>query len=341
MVLAKTLADLEREMAARSLGGHWQIEDRMPSGTPQTTVRPHLWRWDDVYDTLMQAGELVSMEFAGRRTIRLFNPGIVGRPSTTHTLHMSVQLVKPGEVAECHRHTMAALRFVVQGNGAYTTVEGVQCRMAPGDLILTPQWTWHDHTNDGTEPMVWLDGLDIPLVQALQQVAFEPFREERQPVTCDSDAVGSLHSLLGSGAAAAGPANPYYHYRWADAAAALATLARTTEPDPYDAYRLDYRNPANAGPTLPTIGCALTLLPPGQETRAHRHTSTVIYHAFRGRGTTYVGDERLDWGPGDTFVVPLWHAHRHAGGAGEEAVLFSMSDAPVIRALGLYREERE
>ena len=338
MLQVKTLADLEREMAARNLGGHWQMDARQLPATPRTQVQPYLWRWADVWAALEQAGELVSLEFAGRRTIRLFNPGLAPPSSTTHTLHLSVQLVKPGEVAECHRHTLAALRFVVRGRGAYTTVEGQQCRMAPGDLVLTPNWTWHDHTNDTDEPIVWLDGLDIPLVQALQQVAFEPFAEATQPIAVASDALPSPYGQAEGGAAGSYP-HPCFHYRWSDAAAALDALVRAGEPDPYDAYHLPYVNPATGGPTMPTIGCALTLLPPGHETRAHRHTSTVIYHAFRGSGTTCVGDERFDWGPGDTFVVPLWYPHHHVNAGGAAAVLFSMSDEPVLRALGLYRQE--
>jgi gentisate 1,2-dioxygenase len=335
MLQVGTLAELEREMAARQLGGHWQMEERL-SGAPRTSVQPYLWRWRDVYWALEQAGDLVSLEFAGRRTIRLFNPGLTGRPATTHTLHLSVQMVKPGEVADCHRHTIAALRFVVQGEGAYTTVEGQQCPMSPGDLVLTPQWTWHDHTSEGAEPMVWLDGLDVPLVAALQQIVFEPGAAQRQEIAYASD---ELPSPYGPAAPAAGGSRPYFHYRWSDAAAALDKLAGDAAPDPYDAYRLDYRDPAGGASTLPTIDCALTLLRPGQETRAHRHTSTVIYHAFQGSGTSYVGDERFDWGPGDTFVVPLWHPHRHTNHGAADAVLFSMSDAPVLRPFGLYREE--
>ena len=342
MVAARSLADLERDMEAKSLGGHWQMEARMP-GEPKTTVLPYLWRWTDVWSALEEAGELVSMEMAGRRTVRLFNPGLAagGRPTTTQTLHMSVQLVKPGEIAECHRHTLAAIRFVVRGRGAYTTVEGQRCPMAPGDLILTPAWTWHDHTHDGGEPMAWLDGLDIPLVQALQQVVFEPFPEERQPVACSSDASGGLYGAIAPPGPPPGPANPYYHYRWADAEAALAALVQSAEPDPYDGYHLIYRNPSTGGATLPTMTCALTMLRPGQETRAHRHTSAVIYHCFRGQGSTWIGDQRFDWGPGDSFVVPLWYPHRHANTADADAVLFSMSDQPVLQALGFYREQAE
>ncbi|HEU4343973.1 MAG TPA: cupin domain-containing protein, partial [Candidatus Binatia bacterium] len=131
----------------------------------------------------------------------------------------------------------------------------------------------------------------------------------------------------------------FFHYRWPDTERSLKAVTETATPDRFDGYLLEFRNPVTDGPTMPTIQCALSLLPPGKETEAHRHTSTVIYHIFRGRGSSFVGDERFDWEEGDSFVVPLWYPHRHLNRAAAEAILFSMSDAPVLKALDLYREE--
>jgi gentisate 1,2-dioxygenase len=341
MLSAKTLQDLDRELVERNLGGHWHLDIRGLPARPRTKVVPYLWSWRDVYASVQDAGELVSLEMAERRTIRLINPGIKARAATSNTLHMSVQLVKPGETATCHRHSMTALRFVVQGGGAYTTVEGQQCRMAPGDLILTPSWNWHDHSNDGDEPIVWLDVLDLPLVQSLELMAFEPYDVDRQAITSTSDSRGHLGGLVRPAGATPGRSNPYFHYRWSVVERSLDALTRSQPPDAWDAYAISYVNPSSGGATLPTVQCGLTLLQSHQETRPRRRTSTTIYHAFKGCGSTFIGSQRFDWGPGDTFVVPLWNDERHVNSSTDDAVLFSVSDQPVIEALGLYREEKD
>jgi len=328
---------LNRDMANKNLGGHWQLGLESYLSYPETTVQPCLWKWKDVYESLMRAGEVVSMEEAERRTVRLLNPALRDRQATTHTIHFSFQYVKTGEHARPHRHTAAAFRFILNGSGAYTTVNGQKCVMEEGDLILTPQLSWHDHTNDSGKPIIWLDGLDIPLVQSLQQLLFEPHPENAQRVEKTSEEVAISY---GHGRPAGASAAEFFHYKWSDTYRRLNALVEAAAPDRFDGYLLEYRNPTTEGPTMPTIQCALSLLRPGQETQGHRHTSTVIYHAFRGRGSSFVGEERFDWKAGDSFVVPLWYPHRHVnGGASEEAILFSMSDAPVLRSLGLYREE--
>ena len=336
-VAVDSVEALNQDMAKKNLGGHWQLGLENYAPYPETTVQPCLWKWKEVYESLMRAGEVVSIEQAERRTVRLLNPALRDRQATTHTIQFSFQCVKPGEHARPHRHTAAAFRFILNGNGAYTTVNGQKCVMEEGDLILTPQLSWHDHTNDSAQPIVWLDGLDIPLVQSLQQLLFEPYPKDAQPIEKTSEDVALLYGHDRS--AAALPA-PFFHYKWSDAQRSLRALVDVDSPDRFDGYLFEYRNPTTGGATMPTIQCALTLLRPRQETHAHRHTSTVIYHVFRGSGTSYIGAERFDWEAGDSFVVPLWHPHRHVNRApSEEAILFSMSDAPVLRSLDLYREE--
>jgi gentisate 1,2-dioxygenase len=271
--------------------------------------------------------------------VRLVNPGLnQQRAFATHTIQISFQYVKPGENARAHRHTPAALRFVVQGSGAYTTVNGQQCVMEPGDLILTPKLTWHDHSNDSKEPMLWLDGLDFPLVTALHQVMQERYSERRQPIEKNSEEV---MDQLGASKRHGVPLADFFHYKWLDTEKTLRALAQSPAArDRFDGYLVEYRNPLTGGPTMTTIQCALQLLPPGDETEFHRHTSTVIYHVFRGKGSTQIGERRFDWEQGDSFVVPLWYDHRHLNrSSSDDAILFSMSDAPVLKALDLYREE--
>jgi gentisate 1,2-dioxygenase len=329
---------LDRDMAGKNLSGYWRLGMEGLPNHPLTAVQPCLWRWQDVYDSLVRAGEVISLENSERRVVRLVNPGLDRKHAfATHTIQVSFQYVKPGENARAHRHTPAALRFVVQGNGAYTTVNGQQCVMEPGDLILTPKLTWHDHSNDSKEPMLWLDGLDFPLVTALHQVMQERYPERRQPIETNSEEViGSLGSSVRHGL----PPADYFHYKWRDTEPALRAVTKTAAArDRFDGFLLDYHNPATGGPTMTTIQCAVQLLSAKQETDAHRHTSTVMYHVFRGSGATQIGAQLFNWQQGDTFVVPLWHMHRHSNASSDEAILFSMSDAPALKALDLYREE--
>jgi gentisate 1,2-dioxygenase len=282
---------------------------------------------------------VISLENSERRVVRLVNPGLDRRHAfATHTLQISFQYVKPGENARAHRHTPAALRFVIQGNGAYTTVNGQQCVMEPGDLILTPKLTWHDHSNESNEPILWLDGLDFPLITALHQVMQERYPERRQPIERSSEEV---MGQLGSSIRHSFPLADFFHYKWRDTEPALRALTKSPAArDRFDGFVLEYRNPITNGPTMTTVQCAVQLLFPNDETDAHRHTSTVIYHAFRGKGTTQIGESVFEWEQGDSFVVPVWYSHRHTNrSSADDAILFSMSDAPVLKALDLYREE--
>lgn len=327
---------LNRDMAEKGLEGHWNLglEDLPPY--PVTTVQPYLWHWADVHESLIRAGDVVSLEEAERRTVRLLNPGAPGGHGTTHTIHFSFQYVKDGEYARAHRHSAAAFRFVLQGKDAYTTVNGQQCVMAEGDLILTPQLTWHDHVNNSGKPILWLDGLDIPLTQALHQLFFEPYTQEQQSIDVNSEQVAAFYGQARPGAAP----QEFFHYKWADTYRDLQKLRQSEAGrDRFDGTTLEFRNPVTGGPTMPTIQCAVHLLEPKHETESHRHTSTAIYHVYRGTGTTTIGDQKFDWSQGDSFTVPLWHEHCHANRSGEsEAILLSMSDAPVMKALQLYRE---
>jgi gentisate 1,2-dioxygenase len=324
-------------MAAKHLKGFWLVEENVLP-YPRTTVQPYLWRWDDVSSSLERAGQLVGLERADRRVVLLQNPGLPLWPWTTPTIHLSLQYLQPGEHAVAHRHTFAAFRFILKGHGAYTTVDGQQCLMEQGDLILTPQRAWHDHTNPSAEPIVWLDGLDLPLVFSIHQFAQEYYPQPAQPIQAHSD---QATLISGDGRALDRSGTPFYHYKWRDTAAALQALVERNETaDRFDGHCLEFRHPLTGGPTLPSMQCTMHLLRADQRTEAHRHTSTVIYHVVRGAGTPTIEGQRVEWGPGDSFVVPLWHAHHHANRSSvDDAILFAMSDAPLLRSLDLYREE--
>ena len=325
----------ESWLAERNLGGHWQ-------GLPgeKMDFQPFMWKGTDIDAAVKKALEIVPMDETGRRTIQMRNPSLAGRMS--NTIHMSVQCVLPGEIAEAHRHTAAAIRFVIQGvPGAHTVVEGEPVPMLTGDLVTTPAWTWHDHYNESAEPVIWLDVLDVRLA-SIGQMIQEDFPRPQQPRARE---VGFSNQTMGHVKASwlrSEHRTPPYRYPWGDTAAALDALrANEVEPDPFDGYHVTFTHPVNGGPTLPTFACALQLLPSALKTQDHRHISTTIYYAFQGSGTTVVGDQRLEWSQGDIFVLPPWKWHHHESAADGDALLFSVDDWPAMQALGLYREERK
>jgi len=348
---------LHRRMSEHSLGGHWQDREQNPA------LVPHLWPWEAIHSCLMESGEVIKLghvdEAAKRRTVNLVNPAIKARKATSRTLQMSVQLVNPGERAECHRHTAAALRFVVEGDGSgYTNVEGEKMLMEPGDLVLTPNWTWHDHHNPGDRPLIWLDVLDTHLTNFLDAAYRENYSDvpvdqgnyfegAAQPIVHEDGYCRRRLGVVRPRTASSNGAALPYAYKWRDTLKLLEEMAAVGVTDPFDGVLLEYTNPLTGGPTMPTISCRAQLLAPGEATRSHRHSSSTIYHVVQGEGVTTVGagkggGEDLVWGPRDCFFVPSknWHRHRNRSKT-EPAILFSVTDRPVLESLGLYREEQE
>ena len=273
--------------------------------------------------------------------LMLLNPGLEGAAATTPTLFAGMQLILPGEVARAHRHSPAAIRVIVEGHGAYTAVDGERCFMEPGDLILTPSWSWHDHGNDTAEPMIWLDGPDLPMLGALDVIFSEHAASEQYGVTKPNDVSTRLYHQPGLRPASTPESQPYsplLNYKWTRTTAALAALPDSAAT-PYDDLLLDYINPYTGGPVLPTMGCAAQVLRPGVHTQAHRHASSSVYLVIQGQGYSIIDGQRFDWEQGDVFAVPSWACHEHANLSRTEATaLFSFTDAPVMKALGLYRE---
>jgi gentisate 1,2-dioxygenase len=341
------LEALHRRLAENSLAGHWQTRER------PAALQPYLWRWPVIYSCLMESGDVVKLghidEAAKRRTVQLINPALIAQKATTRTLQMSIQLVKAGERAECHRHAAAALRFIVEGDGtAYTTVEGEQMFMEPGDLVLTPSWTWHDHFNPGNRQVVWLDVLDSHLTNYLDAPFHENYGEGPAQPVLKSD--GSCRHSMGPIRArrtAIDGRTLAYTYKWRDTLAALQGAAAAAPGDECDGVLLEYANPLTGGPTMPTIGCWVQWLKPGAATQPHRHTSSTIYHVVQGEGLTTVGAKKnagdeFAWEAKDCFFVPPWQWHHFRNNSRKDpAIIFSVTDRPVLESLGLYREERE
>lgn len=332
----KELAALNDELDGLALEGHWRLVG-VTTPEPKPWADAHLWRWSDISRVLLRAAEIRGIEGgASRRTVRLCTPGLAEKWAT-QTVHASFQLVKPGEIADAHRHSMGALRFVAEGQGGYTTVEGEKFVMEPFDLILTPQMTWHDHGNEGDGPVLWLDGHDFPLVHRFNALFFENYKTQRQVVTHDDRRIRSRTGAVRPRALPQSAAGCPFIYKGVEALALLESLD-PADWDPYDGFVVDYANPLTGGPTLPTIGCRLQRFPAGTRTLRQRETATRICWVVKGRGRTIAGDKTLDWGPGDAFVLPGWHWIEHAGD--QDAVLFSMSDEPALSALTLLKTER-
>jgi gentisate 1,2-dioxygenase len=332
---------LDRRMAENYLTGHWQT-----GGEQEEDLKPWLWRWPVIYSCLQEAGQVVPLgkvdDPNNRRTVQLRNPG--QSRGVSRTLGMSVQLVNPGETAECHRHTNAALRFVIESKGTTTTVEGERILMEPGDLLLTPNWTWHDHANFTDGQAIWLDVLDGRLTRLLGANFHQLYSEGTvQPITKpDGYSKQRLGSIRPRVATMTNQAFPYA-YKWSDTKQALEELAQAGETDPYDGVLLEYTNPVTGGPTMPTIGCWIQMLRPGETTKRHRHTGITISHVVQGEGATLAGKremEKLEWAQRDCFFVPSWCWHEHHNTSSTKpAIIFSVTDRPVMEALCLYREE--
>ena len=162
----------------------WESLHELVPPEPHSILQPVKWDYDNVVRArLMKAGGLVTAAEAERRVLVLENPGLKGKASATHTIYAGVQLVLPGEVARAHRHTQSAIRFILESDGGYTAVDGERTYMHPGDFVITPSWTWHDHGNTTNTPTVWVDVLDLPLVGMLGSPFAEMANAESQPVT--------------------------------------------------------------------------------------------------------------------------------------------------------------
>ena len=338
------LKAFDEELKRVHMTGQWIYEELLSKaiGGPRPKGVPYVWPWELVYPKLLEACDALPESETARRSLLFNNPGIETH-GTTHTLLMGIQMIKPGEHAWAHRHTMAAIRFIIQGDGnVCTTVDGEPCPMETYDLILTPSWTWHDHRNPTSKSTIWLDALDVPLVLGLNLPFYEPYPgNQLQALRDDGDYLQRRAATVRPTWEKAKTANLPMRYRWKDTEAQLKALAKTPG-SPYDGVSLEYVNPVAGGSTLATMGCWVQMLRPGERTKKHRHTSSAMYFVVRGEGTTMVGEQALEWKQHDSFVIPNWAWHEHINRSrGDEAILFSVNDIPIVSAFGLYREEPE
>lgn len=302
--------------------------------------KPYLWKWATAEAAILKMTEVVSLQDAIRRNIGFINPR--NAKGVQANLGLGLQCVLPGEQAISHRHSAAAIRFVVKGTSdAFNLGDGEPMPFEEGDLITNPHLTFHGHVNQSDKPVMWLDGLDgrfASLGHGFREnyVGQEPVVRER--VGYSNRTIGLVRPTRMNQEEQQQP--PPFRYPWADTQATLTALKEAeAEPDPWDGYHVTYCHPLTGGPTLPTAACEITLLMPGYKGKAHRHNSTVAYHVFRGRGASIVDGERFEWEKGDFFVIPPWYEHRHENAFGEDAILFEFSDWPAMKSLGIYETQ--
>lgn len=334
------------KVGAKDLSALWTTTLVPPLPKNHIRARPHLWDFDDVLrPLLLESGGLITAREANRRVLTLENPGLGGSHRILESLYAGLQLILPGECAPAHRHTPSALRFIIEGDGkAWTAVSGEKSYMRPGDFIITPSMTWHDHGHDGEGPFFWMDGLDIPIVGTFGPMFFEHYPEDRAP----------QHRPPGDSLARYGanmrpvnetwtkPESPIFSYPYARSREALEQLRKNKEWDPYDGIKLQYIDPTTGGSAMPTISAFLQLLPKGFKTETYRTTENTVFSPVEGHGRLHVGEGDtatvIAWKPRDIFVVPCWVPYRFE--SDEDATLFSYSDRVAQQKLGLWRELR-
>ncbi|HEX5497169.1 MAG TPA: cupin domain-containing protein [Mycobacteriales bacterium] len=338
---AGRLAELYADMGRNDIQSLWdQAPDLMPP-SPRPRAVPWMWPWRTVLGLAERAGELVPVERGGeRRALALANPGLGGQPFATPTLWGAMQYLNAGESAPAHRHAAAAIRFVIQGEGVWTTVNGEPCPMAPGDLVLTPSMAWHEHHSGSDDAMVWFDGLDLPLVNGLDANFFEiseaDYLQESatRPVGSHSAAVFGHPGLLPDVLAPTDRHSPLMVYRWSATDRALTDLAGATGRDD---VTVRYVDPTSGRDALPTMRCALRRLRAGTVTTTTRTVGSSLLVVLSGHGQSVVDGVRFDWERGDVLAVPSWAPVDHR--ATETAEVFVVSDTPVLEALRLDRTE--
>jgi gentisate 1,2-dioxygenase len=338
--LAAARAEFYGRLRPHHLAPLWEVLSGLVTPTPRTPGVPVAWSFSRIKPMLMEAGDLISAAVAERRVLILENPALPGQSRITNTLYAGLQLILPGEIAPAHRHAQNALRFIMDGDGAFTALHGERAFMHKHDLILTPGQLWHDHGNETDQPMIWLDGLDIPLVQMLD-ASFVEHRADRGPWPAtrppgDAQFRWGRNLRPARQTRQAGRSNPLFVYPFSEWRESLQCLQRSEAPHPHDAYLMEFSNPADGGPVMSTISAFARLVPAGVATRPIRSTDGMIHVVVEGSGTMRVDGQSFTLAPGEIAVTPSWSERSIK--AEQDLVLFSYSDRATQEKLSLWRE---
>jgi len=340
--------DVERLYAdfdAEHLMPLWTQRDELMPESPEPKAIPFVWRWDRLLPLAERAGDLVPVGRGGeRRAIALANPGLGGRPYATPTLWAAIQYLGGHEVAPEHRHSQNAFRFVVEGEGVWTVVNGDPVAMRRGDFLLTPGWYFHGHHNETDHPMAWIDGLDIPFVHYSDTGFFEfgsdRVTDESTPDVSRSEMLWGHPGLRPLSGLEDTISSPMAAYRWEHTDRALedqlsleAAGHPATVEQGHAAVR--YVNPTTGGDVMPTIRAEFHRLRPGVTTAARREVGSSVFQVFDGEGSFLIDDQEHRVGRGDMVVVPSWTSLSLATDDGLD--LFRFGDQPIVERLGLAR----
>ena len=332
--------DFYERIGGLSMAPLWESLHQLVPPSPAPKYVPAAWDYDKVRPFLMESGTLITAKEAVRRVLILENPSMPGSSCITPTLYAGLQLILPGEVAPSHRHTQSALRFIVEGEGAYTAVDGERTIMHEGDFVITPTWTWHDHGNDSSKPMVWLDGLDMHLVNLMDAGFRDGYPDKTHPVTRPEGAADAefAFNLLPVDYKPSSQTTPIFNYPYTRSREALEKMAKFHPIDPCFGYKMKFINPIDGGWAMPTISTWMSLFPKGFKSMPYRSTDGVVFVCVEGTGKTRIGDKVFEWGPHDVWTVPSWLYHEHE--ATSDAVVFSFSDRVAQEKLDFFREQR-
>lgn len=334
------------ELAAHNADAFWNRANAIEPWEPVSRYNPTLWKYAEMRELCLRSIDLVDPAKAGRRVVTLLNDSDAGRQHTAVVgwLFSGLQAMKPGEITPAHRHTASAHRFIMEGAGAYTVVDGHRITLGKNDYVLTPNGCWHDHgvAADG-KVCIWQDGLDIPLMNSMETNFYAVYEAPAQTAAFPTN---DLPQTYGGGMLPEGieawtkPYSPTMVYRWEQVRDAIWSFARVSDGSPFDGHIMRYSNPVTGGWALKTLGAQMQMLRPGLHTRAHRHTGNVVYNVAQGRGYSVIGGRRFDWQEHDIFCLPAWQWHEHVNlDPSEEAFLFSFNDFPVMEAMGVRIEE--
>ena len=327
-------AQIKANWAKANIFPLWENPQAHPA--PRQAEKPYCWRWSDVSRFAREAIAMRDMAAVERRVLQLVTPNSylpTQLSGSTTNLNGNIQILMPGETARPHRHSMNALRFVMEGEGAVTIVDGKECQMSTGDLVTTPGWTWHEHAHRGSRPIIWLDVLDASIHRYLDTAKFQPGPANDIPTHAPDSAFvapGMAPSLV----SATRNFSPLFRYPWAQAKAAVA--AAPVDVD--GARRVRYANPIDGGPCMAFLDCYLVELDEGVETLPFRSSAHFLATVVEGEGVSRVGDTDVAWSPRDVFSLPHgnWISHRAKGG---KARLMIVTDREIYRRLDLLTEE--
>ncbi len=322
--------EFHARMEKASVAALWE-QDARHNNPPDPA---HVWHWQAMDPLLDEAVRQTDMQNAERRVLILQNPSLLedGRNGAATNLSVNLQVLMPGEKARPHRHTMHALRFSLEGDGAVTIVDGKECAMMPGDMIITPGWTWHQHRHDGKERAVWVDALDVPMHSYLETGVFEP-GPAKDVIALPPDSAFAP-GFTPDTPEAAQRYSPLFRYPWDVAVRTLDALPPAAD----GSRRLRYTNPATGGAVMSTIDCYLLGLEQGKPTRPYRTNSNCVCVCMEGEGSSQVGEEKISWGRKDVFALPhnQWVSHIAAS---PKARIFQITDREILRRLDYLREE--